>query len=153
MTDDMMKRFDEELADSGDDIELWKMRKNMENESFWGMEIDPAKQERLEKLQARCILLAKRDHAIRYMPEELTPQNRNGTVRLSLPPVLFSFDKRVSSDLAALFKLADDFCISAPRLVSEDEEDEFLGTRDGKEILLTFGVHDMWKTYGKAPFI
>ena len=153
MNEDSMSRFEEELEDCGGDIELWKYRKNRENESFRGLEIDPEKMKRLETIRAKCRALARLDSGVICLPNRLTPQNRNGVARISLPPVMFSSDGRVLSVLSELFRLADDVAMAAPRLVSEDEDDEFTGPRDGREIVLSFGVHNMWKTFIKAPFI
>lgn len=151
---DSMKNFDEELEACGGDIELWKARKNLENESFWGMEIDPAKKKRLDDLNARCAALAKMENRIRIIPSKLTPENRHGGVRLSLPPLLFVYDKRIMNCLSELFKLADDCVMSVPRLFDDDDDDDdaYIGPRDGREIILSFYIHDMWQTYGKAPF-
>ncbi len=153
MNEDMLNRFEEELEDCGGDIELWKERKLRENESFFGLEIDPEKMKRLEKIRDMCLALARLDSGVICLPNRLTPENRHGTVQVSLPPLMFSADPRVTKILSDIFRLADAFSMAAPRLICEDEDDEFTGPRDGREIVLSFGVHNMWKVYGKAPFI
>lgn len=154
MNNEDMKRFLEELEDSGGDLEYWSERKDRENDSFYGFELNPENEKRLNTLKGYCETLTKLDKGILYYEGPLTNKNRHGSVRLSLPTLFFTSNKQVAQLLSKCFAIADYFTIAAPRLIDEDAEDEdFIGDRNGREVVITFNVAEMWKTYGKAPFI
>ena len=88
---------------------------------------------------------------------ELKNTTRHGHVAVSFP-YLYIFNKRVASIMAQLFVASDTVVASVPALFAEDrdiDEDEIMDDelgRKGREVLYTFTVENMWKTYGKAPF-
>jgi len=144
------ERFEDELEDCDGDIDEWMTRKGRENESFWGMELDPEKEKRLNYIKALCRKLHKLDKHIEYVDMPLTNRNRNGMAQVLFPPTYSAF-RDVVAVLAKLYAVADDVALTCPYALYDEEID---GDEEPwpKEIVMTFGVHDMWLTYGKAPF-
>ena len=153
MNNDEAKRFLDELEASGDNIGLWADRKERENRTFTGLEVNPEKLKRLNEMRKLCQTLHKLNGDILYKELPFDSSNRHGGVQISFLPLEFITDKRITNIMAKLFARADHFTIIAPRLADEDSDDEdFTGARAGREVAITFDVADMWQTYGKAPF-
>lgn len=150
------EKFNEELDDCGDDIELWKARKAAENDSFYGIELDPAKVEKWNKLTSMAKSLSKLHKSIKFFDEPLENTARHGYIAIEFPSTFFSSDSRISKLLARLFYNSDDFFLSSMKQIDDPEEIERIareyGAIDGGRIKITFVLCDMWSIFGKAPF-
>lgn len=151
MTKEEARRFEEEMEACGGDLELWEARKNRENESFMGFELEPEKVKRLNSMKALARRLAFLDSAIKYEERPATQDQRHMGVKLLLPPLYFTSDRRVSNTLAQLYAAADFVGMSCPFALYDEEID---GDEEPGEklICMNFEVKDMWKSYGKMPF-
>lgn len=143
-------RFIEELEDCGGDIGLWHERKERENSSFWGFELDPQKVIRLITVKELCRKLHELDKHITFVDMPLENSNRHGSAQIVLPYVYFAH-RDVAAVLSRLYAESDNVFLSCPYCAYDEEidEDEEPGE---KKILMTFCVEDMWQTYGKRPF-
>jgi len=146
MRDEDAKRFLEELEDCDGDIAAWNERKQRENNSFCGFEINPEKKAKLNRLNTLCKKLAALDHLIAVEKRPTSPEERSGMVAVIFPEVYAATDSRVSALMAQIFAEADDFTISA---IESDEDGEI---RSSGKVRITFCVMNMWSVYGKAPF-
>ena len=151
MTNEEALNFLAELEDCADDIELWADRKERQNKTFHGIEVNAEKVAKLERLKKLCERLAELDEAIRFDGVTLNSRTRNGTAKITLPALFFSDNRRVMNTLAKLFAEADHVFISCPYALYDEEDAE--GDEPGEKILvMTFAVADMWGVYMKAPF-
>lgn len=144
MTDKDAERFLEELEDCEDDIVAWSERKERENKSFWGFELDPEKEKRLNRLKALGKKLNSMDGRITCDELPFSNGNRHAAVRFRFPASFFTFDKRIINAMAQLYAEADAVTLCSPYCIDEEDGE--------KIIVMSFDVFDMWQTYGKAPF-
>ena len=150
------EKLNEELDDCGGDIELWKARKAAENDSFWGMELDPEKEKRLNRLTNMAKRLSRLDKGIKFIERPLTNADRHGSTSIEFPSTFFASDARISKLLARLFYDSDDFSMSTMQRIDDPEEIERIareyGAIDGGKVRMSFTICDMWSVFGKAPF-
>lgn len=152
MTNEEALNFLAELEDCADDIGLWSDRKERQNNTFRGFEVNAEKVEKLERLKKLCERLAELDNAVHFEGVYMNSRAQDGMAKITLPALFFSSDRRVMNTLAKLFAEADQVFFSCPYAVYDEE---LAGDDDepGEKILvMTFVVDNMWKIYMKAPF-
>lgn len=115
-----------------DDIYEYARDQEIENEQFWGIELDEAKAEKLKRMQKMCIALADMDKDIQNNYFPFDNSNRNGSVQISVPDIYIAIDARVADMLSKLYADADYVCMSVA----------------SGRILLSFIVAEMWKSNG-----
>lgn len=115
-----------------DELRDWMQEQNEYNESFRGTKIKPDKLQRLNSMKYMLKQLHEADDRIETPFVPFDNQCRNATVKITIPYVYFSTNRRVQTTMAALFSAADDVAFTS------------LG---GESIGITFGIHDMWEEY------
>ena len=143
------QQFNDELEECGGDLGTWIERKERENRTFVGLEINPEKEKRLNYIKELCRQLHMLDNEIEVIEAPFTQDNRNGMAHIILP-YLFEFSERTMPIMAKLYAAADFATMSCPYCIYDEEIDG--DDVPKKEIAITFHVLDMWKTFGKGPF-
>ena len=143
------KQFEEELDDCGGDVGLWSLRKERENSTFFGLEIDREKEKRLNYIKGLCRRLSELYDDVEFIDYPMTPDRRNGMAQLALP-WLFDVAGDALPIMSKLYAAADFATLSSP-YCSYDEEIDGDDVPE-KKVFISFDVLDMWNTYGKGPF-
>lgn len=116
-----------------DDIYEYARDQEIENEQFWGTDLNEAKAEKLKRMQEMCMAIADADSTVRYQYLVFDNSCRNASVQVVFPNIYTDFDGEVKSLLSKLYDEADHIWMSAAT----------------GEILLTFSIKDMWNKPGK----
>ena len=114
------------------ELRNWMQNQADYNESFRGTKLNSDKLSKLNAMNQLCGQLHEADDRIETPFVPFDNHCCNATVKISIPKVYFSTNKRVQAMLSALFSAADDVWFSC---------------MSGESIDITFGIHDMWDEF------